>query len=194
MGQSECAKKETSARITQAFWELYKTTSIEKITVKNITDACGIYRTTFYLHFSDIYAIMEQVEKRMLDSLAEAEAAKTADDYFMALFRHFEKEHFYLKVLLDEQRHPEFAGQYKVRLMRKTCELQGIDVKAMGTREQIVIYKTMSMIIDLLLCWIDTNLFSLEEAMKIVDGYMNQGIIATLRSGLDSIAGEMKNE
>ena len=187
MGQSECVKKETSARITQAFWELYKTTNIEKITVKNITDACGIYRTTFYLHFSDIYAILEQIEKRLLDRLTAVEEADTLDAYFMELFQYFEKENMYLKVLLDERRHPEFAEQYKVRLMKKTCELEKVDLQRMGKREQIVVYKTMSMIIDLLLCWLDTDLFSLEEAMMIVDGYMNKGIIATLRSDLNDI-------
>lgn len=179
MGQGENIKKETSVKITQAFWELYKTKKIEKITVKNITDVCGIYRTTFYLHFSDIYAILEQIEKRMLEQLEQVECTNTLEQYFMALFQHFEKESLYLKVLLDEHRHPEFAEQYKTRLMKKTCELKNIDLQMMGDREQIVVYKTISMLIDLLMCWIDTELFSVEEAMKILDGYMHKGIAAT---------------
>lgn len=35
--------------------------SIDKITVKDITDECGVNRQTFYYHFEDIYNLMEWI-------------------------------------------------------------------------------------------------------------------------------------
>ena len=62
-------KRGTADRIVREFWKLYKKTNIEKITVKNITDASGIYRTTFYLHFSDVYEVLEDIERKLLEEL-----------------------------------------------------------------------------------------------------------------------------
>ena len=71
MGVYENAKQETRKKIVRSFWKLYKTKEIEKITVKDITDASGIYRTTFYLHFSDIYAILEIIEEKLMKELQQ---------------------------------------------------------------------------------------------------------------------------
>ena len=39
---------QTKQNFVDAFWELYKKYSIEKITVKQITDKAGYNRATFY--------------------------------------------------------------------------------------------------------------------------------------------------
>ncbi len=41
--------------------ELLKTKSLDKISIQDLTDACGISRSTFYYHFQDIYALVEWV-------------------------------------------------------------------------------------------------------------------------------------
>ena len=51
----------TKQAITQAFIQLAAKKPLEKITVRDIVDACGINRNTFYYHFQDIYAVLEAI-------------------------------------------------------------------------------------------------------------------------------------
>ncbi len=45
-------------RIADVFLELVKKKSIDKITIKNIVEQCGITRQSFYYHFSDIFNLI----------------------------------------------------------------------------------------------------------------------------------------
>ena len=66
-------RENTRERIIRAFWEVNKTKPIDKITVKDITEKTGIYRTTFYRYFQDIYAIVEEFEMSLLEDLQKLE-------------------------------------------------------------------------------------------------------------------------
>ncbi len=50
--------------ILQAFLELLGEKNIDKITVKDIVERCGITRGGFYYHFQDIYAVFESLLQR----------------------------------------------------------------------------------------------------------------------------------
>ncbi|MBV7276677.1 TetR/AcrR family transcriptional regulator [Clostridiaceae bacterium UIB06] len=86
MGTYDKARKHTEDKIIHAFWELYKTQKIEKITVKSITDACGIHRATFYLHYQDVYAILEHIEASLMQSLNYMNTACIETDADMSNF------------------------------------------------------------------------------------------------------------
>lgn len=53
MCKEECKSEEMKYRLAEAVKVCMKTTSVEKITVKEIVDACGTTRQTFYRHFQD---------------------------------------------------------------------------------------------------------------------------------------------
>ena len=69
----------TKEAIARAFTELLETRPIEKITIKDITDSCGINRQTFYYHFSDIYDLMEWSLNRELKKAIGTEEISVAD-------------------------------------------------------------------------------------------------------------------
>ena len=48
----------TRKAIMKCTLELAEKKSLKKITVKDIADECGITRSTFYYHFSDIYDVL----------------------------------------------------------------------------------------------------------------------------------------
>lgn len=48
----------TKRALSQALKELIKTRPIEKISVGNICDACGLNRKSFYYHFQDKYELI----------------------------------------------------------------------------------------------------------------------------------------
>jgi len=47
--------EKTKKALAQALEKLLHSSPIDKITVKAVTDACGVNRQTFYYHFKDIY-------------------------------------------------------------------------------------------------------------------------------------------
>ncbi len=46
--------KKTEQLIIKTFLKLVKETTLDKITIQDIADQCGINRNTFYYHFADI--------------------------------------------------------------------------------------------------------------------------------------------
>ena len=47
--------------LAESFKELAMQRSIEKITIKEITDKAGVIRPTFYNHFQDKYELLEWI-------------------------------------------------------------------------------------------------------------------------------------
>ena len=61
----------TKKCIKDAFIELRKTKSIEKVTVKELAALASINKATFYSHYRDIYDLSEQLEEETIHSILE---------------------------------------------------------------------------------------------------------------------------
>jgi AcrR family transcriptional regulator len=57
--------------IRQAFVELLKEKDLEKITVTDIITRADINRGTFYAHYQDTRAVIEQIENEIIDKMLE---------------------------------------------------------------------------------------------------------------------------
>lgn len=66
MNKKEMKSAHTKEKLCDAFITLYKEKTIEKISVKEITDMAGYNRATFYLYYKDIYDLLESIENRLL--------------------------------------------------------------------------------------------------------------------------------
>ena len=53
--------KQTQKFIMSTFMQLLEGESLDKITVRDIVEECEINRNTFYYHYSDIYALLDDV-------------------------------------------------------------------------------------------------------------------------------------
>ena len=63
--------KRTKKLIRKGLAELAKKKSINKITVKELTDLIEINRGTFYLHYKDIFDLVESIENSLYDEFNE---------------------------------------------------------------------------------------------------------------------------
>ena len=61
----------TKMLIRKVFTELLKTKPVQSITVREICERTGINRSTFYNHYTDVYDLLEQIERDMLAELGE---------------------------------------------------------------------------------------------------------------------------
>ena len=59
----------TKQAIFASFLKFLQEKPLDKITVKDIVDDCGINRKTFYYYFSDIYAMAEELFRARLENL-----------------------------------------------------------------------------------------------------------------------------
>ena len=68
-------------KIADTFWKLTLTKHIDKITVKDIVEICGISRQTFYYHFQDIIEVIEWTANREIQTmLVQSLKAKSQEE------------------------------------------------------------------------------------------------------------------
>ena len=85
-------RRESVERIEKAFMELLQTRELNEITVSDICKLCGLNRSTFYAHFTDVYDLTDKMRVHLeeeVNRLYESEAAQkfNSNDY-LRLFRH----------------------------------------------------------------------------------------------------------
>ena len=61
-GDANRSVRMTKQRLYQALITLLQQKSLREITVRELTELAGISRGTFYFHYADIYALMDQME------------------------------------------------------------------------------------------------------------------------------------
>lgn len=61
----------TKKALIDSFVKILNTTSLDKITVKDIVNDCGVNRNTFYYYFQDIYALLEEIFKEETKNVLE---------------------------------------------------------------------------------------------------------------------------
>lgn len=87
----------TKTAIKKAFFQLRTEKPVEKITVTELTKMANINKATFYLHYSDIYALADEIEDGLIDEVLTDLNIKGnffdnpkqyANEIFMALVAH----------------------------------------------------------------------------------------------------------
>lgn len=114
----------TKQEFIQAFWSLYAETPMNKITVAQVCERAGYHRNTFYLHFHDVYELLEDVESALLEDVATCvescmvrltkdagKIARIAALKDVVLF--YERNKRFIVVLLGPQGDPSFALRLK---------------------------------------------------------------------------------
>lgn len=67
--KSDLRYNRTERLLKAAFMEQLLVKSVEKITIKELTDRAEINRTTFYRHYEDIYDLLEAIEDEILGEI-----------------------------------------------------------------------------------------------------------------------------
>ncbi len=73
--------RRTRALIEGAFLELMKEKPYTKISVREITEKADINRSTFYLHYQDVYDLLNKIETRITEDIKETIFQIRREDY-----------------------------------------------------------------------------------------------------------------
>ena len=134
--------EQTKANLRTAFWSLYKEKAIEKITIKEITDAAGYNRGTFYLYYKDVYDLFNKIEEELLeeirilihDNLPQKEGLDFAGH--MGLIVKLSQQYSaYMSVLLSDHGDPTFVTRLK-ELIWPLLNRYVLDTSALTTQKQ----------------------------------------------------------
>lgn len=121
--------RRTQTAIKKGLLSLLKTKPINQITVKELCDLVDINRGTFYLHYTDIYYLLEVMEQELFCELEHCfsnhpnpnqvkdNPVPLLTEIFSCFSRHFELT----SVLLGPYGDPAFVEQLKI-LFQKNCE------------------------------------------------------------------------
>lgn len=97
---------ESKYRLAQAVKDCMKTTGVENITVKQITEKCGVSRQTFYRNFIDKYDLINWYFDRLLEeSFNQMGSGKTLREGLIRKFRYIREEQVFFRAAfrVDEQ-------------------------------------------------------------------------------------------
>jgi len=92
--------------------ELMRTKSFEKITIRELCELANVNRSTFYLHYEDIYALLHSIEADTLTwtqafiqelNVSRMEGEDSTVRSLERLFECFVENSKYLQVLMSEQ-------------------------------------------------------------------------------------------
>jgi len=81
----------TERALAASLGKLLQKKTLDKITVKDITDDCGVNRQTFYYHFHDVYELLERFFSLMAeDFLAEFGSTEDWKECIRMLMKHLQ--------------------------------------------------------------------------------------------------------
>ncbi|WP_146551516.1 TetR/AcrR family transcriptional regulator [Rummeliibacillus sp. SL167] len=131
----EQMNSETKQKLENAFIKIMAVHGIQGVTVRALTNETGLNRGTFYLHYSDKFDLMEQIQERLLagmkNCLKDVEPLEglgfieNGQPYppIIQMFTYFRKEVHAFKVLLGPTGDPSFAIKvksiYKETILKK---------------------------------------------------------------------------
>ncbi len=96
--------------IAETFAGLLEHKNVEKITVKELVDACHISRQTFYYHFQDTMEVIEYLmEQRLQKTLLASLEAPSVQDALKSVITVTPEEKRLIRHLLSSQRREEMS-------------------------------------------------------------------------------------
>lgn len=82
----------TKNAMAKALITLLEKKTLDKITVKEIVDLCGVNRQTFYYHFQDVYALLDWIFVTEAENVVSThQSIKTWQQDFLAIFEYLQR-------------------------------------------------------------------------------------------------------
>lgn len=116
----------TRVLLRQALEELSTEKSFSSLTISQVTAHAGLDRSTFYLHYPGLHALLEDCARELFAELrVEIYANKPVDyrsnpsvlePFVVTVFKHLEKHHRFYKTMLGRQGDPYFRVLFQEQI------------------------------------------------------------------------------
>lgn len=117
----------TQTLLKNGLTDLMKQKPLQKITVKELTDYVNLNRGTFYLHYKDIFDLMDQIENAMLEDFkAINQTHKVLEmnghpyPLLLDLFTFLKENAEFTRILIIDNRDQNFVDKIK-DILKQRC-------------------------------------------------------------------------
>lgn len=179
----------TKQSLRDSFWKLYQEKPMEKITVSEITTAAGVYRSTFYTYYSDVYAVLEEIEAGILESYTDfidhiPDVHEISEDTMNLLIAFYTRHAEYLAVLLGPCGDPKF--QDKIKNCVKSCIHTQLGAPYDDIETEIFVEMGAATVFSILNYWYaHRELMSVAEVIRISSNFLQHGLTTYLQKWLE---------
>lgn len=185
MGVYENARNITRHKIRDTFWTLYCKEHQKKITVDQISAAAGVHRSTFYFHYKDIYEILEEIEKELLEDMDRIHIEETfkgnrLDELARQFYDVYHQKAEYLHILVVKRKRAEFASEYRHALENKMFSILETENHKKTILQKKVIEICISQMMEILIICADDPALNQEDMIEILKGFGTKGYYRTI--------------
>jgi AcrR family transcriptional regulator len=138
--------RRTRSMLREALEGLASEKSFTSLTIKEVTARAGLDRTTFYLHYTGLHALLEDCARVLFDQMrSEIYAHKwvgfhadpaSLEPFVASVFRHLEKHEKFYKSMLGKQGDPFFRVLFQELLSELIFEPIGLGSPAANSELQ----------------------------------------------------------
>lgn len=181
-----CRKTEKAIKLS--FMILMLENDIEKITIKQITDKADISRKTFYLHFYDIYDVLETIENEIIEKLYlllnqfDLQVIKTNPYIFLkAITDELNEDISFRKFLLSSTTSSKLLNKLKILFKNELIKIYEEDTKKNPDKLSYALTFITSGVIDTYQQWFNSDRTdNLEDLSKELSLLITEGITSVL--------------
>lgn len=119
--------RKTRKLLRQSLFQLMEHKRVQDITVREITELSDLNRGTFYIHYKDVFDMVEQIERELFEDFNQVFENFTPDmahndplPLFIELFRYLKENADVARVLIGPHGDVAFLNRLKT-LVRERC-------------------------------------------------------------------------
>lgn len=183
--KKEMISEWTRQRLSSSLFEFMKRKPLDKISVTEVTGACGFPRSTFYYHFEDIYDLASwALADKMVRWLKEGEFCVLWGEGLVNMFRHCRDHYEICRCAIESDGLWRMADSYCDRcmdgIMTGVRELDG----SRGTDPEFLHFLALfygHAVLATVITWFRGDMReSPEEMAEVIDLIVKDNMIATL--------------
>ena len=175
--------RKTRAQLRKCLSTLLETKKVQNITVKELAQMADINRGTFYLHYKDVYDLLDNIQKDLLkdfESILTTIAPDTDNlvPFIEALFLFIYKNKDMSKIFLDEDLEASFSSELRSKL--RVCVFN--KYKAFIKQKNMPYFELyydfiISGTVGLLVRWVDSEFeMSPHELAVLTNSFIQSGL------------------
>jgi len=157
-------KKNAKEAIIESFKELVSRKSIDRVTVKEICDHCGVNRQTFYNHFSDLMAVFKYIfHEELAREIAQNRTFETWGSGFLATMNYTRRHAKMILHIYHSSYWPE-ANIYLTHLSNRLLDcvvtecVKELDVELKEADQKFIVNFYRHVFNGLLIDWVDDGM------------------------------------
>lgn len=168
--------EKTKNKIKNSFIHIYKQKNFYDITVNDIVNQAAIHRSTFYVYFDNIDALLKDIEKGLLLGMGEEsyklrsinlrndrEEPIISESSLLPLMQYFYQRKEYIVPLIGPDGDIRFVNKFKKLICEDFYETLRNNHCSFGSNQEYIIQYMASGIIEIIYNWLNKNEVSIEE-------------------------------